>query len=103
MRGRTGGWAPPVLGALALAALICTSLAGPWASAAAPAPNSPRTTLSPDAVKDKVQHIVVFYQENHSFDNVLGEWCVQTARCDGTELGIKPGGETFKMPRASDI
>ena len=33
-----------------------------------------------------IQHIVVLYLENHSFDNVLGYWCDQTHRC----LGMPP-------------
>jgi phospholipase C len=38
-----------------------------------------------------IKHIVVFLQENHSFDNVLGTWCAQPAqagRCHGTFTGI---------------
>jgi phospholipase C len=30
-----------------------------------------------------VQHVVVLYMENHSFDNVLGFWCAQTGHCNG--------------------
>ncbi len=30
-----------------------------------------------------VHHVLVLYQENHTFDNVLGYWCDQTAHCDG--------------------
>jgi phospholipase C len=32
-----------------------------------------------------IQHVVVIYQENHSFDEVLGDWCntFTPARCDG--------------------
>lgn len=32
-----------------------------------------------------IQHVVVIYQENHSFDNVLGDWCntFSPPRCDG--------------------
>jgi phospholipase C len=33
-----------------------------------------------------IQHVVVLYLENHSFDNVLGAWCDQTGRC----LGMPP-------------
>ena len=30
-----------------------------------------------------IQHVVIIYQENHSFDNVLRTLCVWTGRCDG--------------------
>jgi len=94
------------LGALASSTLvIAAAFAGPSASASRPrpAPAVRGSTLSPAAVSDKVKHIVVFYQENHSFDNVLGAWCYETGRCDGTETGIKPDGSTFHMDRMTDI
>src|SRR6202035_1769204 len=35
-----------------------------------------------------ITHIVVFYQENHSFDNVLGAYCVsRPTPCDGATIG----------------
>ena len=37
-----------------------------------------------------IQHVVVLYQENHSFDNVLGRWCYNSGRCDGTLKGKLP-------------
>ena len=31
-----------------------------------------------------IKHVVVIYQENHSFDNVLGDVCqARLTRCDG--------------------
>jgi phospholipase C len=39
------------------------------------------------AALGKIQHIVLLYQENHTFDNLLGAWCVQTRHCNGTTLG----------------
>src|SRR5215467_16312948 len=35
-----------------------------------------------------VQHIVVLYLENHSFDNVLGYCCDQTHRCLGMPASV---------------
>ena len=35
-----------------------------------------------------IQHIVVLYLENHSFDNVLGAWCDQTSRCLGMPSSV---------------
>jgi len=46
-----------------------------------------------------IGHVVIIYQENHSFDNVLGLWCVQTARCDGaTTAKVFNGTTTTTMP-----
>ena len=46
-----------------------------------------------------ISHVVIIYQENHSFDNVLGLWCVQTARCDGsTTAKVFNGTTTTTMP-----
>jgi phospholipase C len=35
-----------------------------------------------------IQHVVIIYEENHSFDNLLGALCVQLSRCDGTTTGV---------------
>jgi phospholipase C len=43
-----------------------------------------------------IQHVVVLYLENHSFDNVLGAWCDQTARC----LGMPP---TVKLKKGNVV
>ena len=49
-----------------------------------------------------IQHVVVFVQENHSFDNVLGALCQKrTMRCDGAGTG-KAGRATLKLSRATD-
>src|SRR2546430_5994138 len=32
-----------------------------------------------------IQHIVILDMENHTFDNVLGKFCVTTGRCDRSE------------------
>jgi phospholipase C len=62
----------PVL--LALAALACT------AAVAAPAVTQARTQAQ--APISPIQHVVVIYLENHSFDNVLGYWCnAHPGRC----------------------
>ncbi len=41
-------------------------------------PGSAHATTTP------IQHIVIIYQENHSFDDVLGDLCVIDARCNGS-------------------
>jgi phospholipase C len=55
-----------------LLAAAATSGAGEAAFGAAPVPANP------------IKHIVVIYQENHSFDSVLGDFCVTSRRCDGS-------------------
>lgn len=46
--------------------------------------------------------MVFLIQENHSFDNVLGAWCVQTSRCDGATTGSLYGGGSIPLARAGD-
>jgi len=50
-----------------------------------------------------IQHVVVIYQENHSFDNVLGALCVQASRCDGVTTGLLANGQTIPLPDSPDI
>src|ERR1700692_2535131 len=50
-----------------------------------------------------IQHVVYILQENHSFDNVLGVLCVQTARCDGATSGHLYNGSTIPLAQASDV
>jgi phospholipase C len=50
-----------------------------------------------------IQHIVIIDQENHSFDNVLGLWCVQSGRCDGAITGVWPDGTTRALSQATDL
>lgn len=45
-----------------------------------------------------IKHVVVFLQENHTFDNVLGTWCAQTQRCHGQGVGSTVS--TTSGPRA---
>jgi phospholipase C len=46
---------------------------------------------------------VILYQENHSFDNVLGKLCVLDHRCDGAIVGRLPDGASIALSRASDL
>jgi phospholipase C len=50
-----------------------------------------------------IQHVVVFYQENHSFNNVLGAWCVQTQRCQGSTSGQLSSGQTIGLSATPDV
>jgi phospholipase C len=57
-------------------------------SAAPPTPTpSPTPTATPTPTPtpppgSPIKHVVVIYLENHSFDEVLGDWCLSSGRCD---------------------
>jgi phospholipase C len=51
-----------------------------------------------------IQHVVVILQENHSFDNVLGQLCIQDQRaCNAASSGLRLDGSTIQLGRATDI
>jgi phospholipase C len=81
-RGRALLLIPPILTALALASI-------PAASGVAP----------------PIQHVVVILQENHTFDNVLGQLCIQDhrAECSAASSGKNLKGETIPLSRAADV
>ena len=93
--------------ALGLCALVPLALLGASGnSAALSAPkNTPtaRSSAAPSTTTTPIQHVVVIDQENNSFDEVLGKWCVQTARCDGTTTGKLHDGTTMPLLSAPDI
>ncbi|HEY1330670.1 MAG TPA: alkaline phosphatase family protein [Actinomycetota bacterium] len=60
-------------------------------------------TLPAHASDSPIQHVVVIFQENHSFDNVLGQLCIQDSRCNGADTGQVATGETIPLSRAKDI
>ncbi|MDQ1421611.1 MAG: hypothetical protein QOJ52_3573 [Acidimicrobiaceae bacterium] len=89
------------VGAIAATAVLAapaTGTAGPIASPVAPTVvrAAPITTSAP------IKHVVLVYQENHTFDNVLGKLCVQDHRCDGaTSAALRDGG-TRQLTQAAD-
>jgi phospholipase C len=50
-----------------------------------------------------IQHVVIIYQENHTFDNVLGRLCVLDSRCDGANSGKISTGATIPLSTATDV
>jgi phospholipase C len=76
---------------------VAVASLGPMATNPPVAPAGLVTPASP------IKHIVVIYQENHSFDNVLGAWCVTARRCNGATTGRLAGGAIISLRRASDI
>jgi phospholipase C len=73
------------------------------ATVASARPNGGAPAAAATALPTPIRHVVVLYQENHSFDNVLGRWCVSTKRCAGTTVGKLPGGATIPLGQASDV
>jgi phospholipase C len=51
----------------------------------------------------RIRHVVVIYQENHSFDNVFGRFCLTTGRCDGSRKGELPGGAPISLRTSPDV
>jgi phospholipase C len=47
--------------------------------------------------------VVVIYQENHSFDNVLGRYCVKSGRCDGSLTGKLRDGSPIRLRKSPDL
>jgi len=54
-----------------------------------------------------IKHVVVIYQENHSFDEVLGDWCLASGRCDNgfdvTQPVTLKGGLQVAMQDSPDV
>ena len=61
------------------------------------------STRSAATFTTPIQHVVVIYQENHAFDNVLGKLCVRDHRCNGATSGKLPGGATIMLKQATDV
>ncbi len=70
----------------------------------------PAHALRAPTVAKPVKHVVVIYQENHSFDNLLGKLCAEIASgqitghasCDGATTGRIANGTTIPLSRAAD-
>jgi phospholipase C len=53
------------------------------------------------ATTTPIKHIVILYQENHSFDEVLGDFCITTFRCDGSIATVRLADGTAVTPKVS--
>jgi phospholipase C len=70
-------------------------------------------TAGPERATDilpPVSHVIILFQENHSFDNVLGKLCFQATwvirqrdPCDGAVSGVLPDGMVIPLRRAADV
>src|SRR6476620_9186085 len=54
-----------------------------------------------------IKHVVILFQENHSFDNVLGRFCVSPSNghqpCDGVTWGRTHNGKRIPLRRQPDL
>jgi phospholipase C len=55
------------------------------------------------AFASPIKHVVILYQENHTFDNVLGKICGAKLPCDAATTGQLPDGTSIPLSKASDI
>jgi phospholipase C len=50
-----------------------------------------------------IKHVVIVYQENHTFDNVFGRLCAKSGRCDGATQATLPDGSTMPLRTSPDV
>jgi phospholipase C len=78
-----------------------------WALLAIPlllAAVAPAFVTTAGGAAPPIEHVVVILQENHSFDNVLGQLCIQDKRagCNAASSGKNEKGETIPLSQATD-
>ena len=79
--------------AVCLLTVMCAAVA---ASIAAGSRSTPATY--------PIKHVVVIFQENNSFDHLLGKLCVEEQnRCDGATTGKLFSGKTIRLRHGGDI
>jgi phospholipase C len=80
--------------AMASLAAAFASRAGAETAAAAP----PTSAISP------IQHVVVLFQENHAFNDLLGKLCVDEGhRCAGSTTGVISDGTKIELTNEPDV
>jgi phospholipase C/outer membrane protein assembly factor BamB len=72
--------------------------------------NPPAAAGRPDpaalqVLSTPIRHVVVIFQENHSFNNVLGKLCLMDARqdCTATSTGTRSDGSTVTLTQTPDV
>jgi phospholipase C len=65
--------------------------------------NPPPSLSSLSALTTPIRHVVLLFQENNSFDEILGKLCVTDARCDGATTGTTSDGQTRTLTPEPDI
>jgi phospholipase C len=86
--------------AVLAAALLAIPETAPSATAKDLHARRPQATAS-----DRIKHVVIIFQENHSFDNLLGLFCVQhrDRHCNGRTYGKVSTGQTIHLRHGPDI
>ena len=84
-----------------LLALFATLAVVLGTTAALEASGSGASATSPTPI----QHVVVFFQENHSFNNILGAYCAKHPKrgCSGTTTGELSTGQSVTLKAAPDV
>jgi phospholipase C len=91
-RSNSRGWHLPALLLLLVAAVLAVL------------PGADASPTRASNASQPIEHVVVILQENHSFDNVLGQLCIQDHReCNAASSGKNEKGETIPLTQASDI
>jgi phospholipase C len=82
---------------LAVAVVLGAAIAAATAVADSKRPTSTQT------MQTAIKQVVILFQENNSFDEVLGGLCVRDKRCDGATSGKRSDGKTMQLQAAPDI
>jgi len=92
---------------LVFAAVVMAVLASVGAGALTLQASS--ASSAPEPVSPTIKHVVIIYQENHSFDDVLGKLCASFkgrnavhSACDGATSGQVSDGSTVQLTREPD-
>jgi phospholipase C len=87
--------------------ILATFEAQPVPPTPTPSPTQTATpSPTPTPTGSPIKHVVVIYQENHSFDETLGDWCFITGRClgyDVTQPVTLAGGLQITLQQSPDI
>ena len=91
-----------------------TAILATFKAAAPPPTPTPSATTTPTSTPSPsptpsgspIKHVVVIYQENHSFDETIGDWCYTTGRClgyDVTQPVTLEGGTQITLQQSPDV
>jgi phospholipase C len=83
--------------------LCCAALAALPPALASPA-SAAAAASKARAMASPIKHVVVLYQENHSFNDLLGDLCVTEGyRCRGTDTGMTSSGNMVPLVAERDV
>ncbi len=102
---RFAGWPALAAAAFSVALAVLGSASPAFGQPIGPSTGSVSTgsVSTGSAYTTPIRHVVVVLQENHSFDNVLGQLCIQDHRdCNAASTGQLSNGGTIPLSRAKD-